>query len=154
MNESTPNIQLSDVIKKLTRLAHPDRWSSVELSNDTRTMMTNTSSALNLIKAFVQQYGQPPEEWGDGYQESRFAFVKEEAGTIIKNERLTFATPAAFITELRAFYGLGDAQTAAEKRKAELQALIASRMPTIPEPIQYKTPPSSSPSPSPFRFKK
>ena len=154
MNESTPNIQLSDVFKQLTKLTHPDRWRRTELSDSTREMITNTSSALNQIKAFQQVYGQPPQEWGGEYQTSQFAFIKEDDGTLIKNEGLTFATPAAFIADLRAFYGLDDVQTAAEKRKAELQALIASRMPTIPEPMQYKTPPSSSPSPSPFRFKK
>lgn len=113
-------------------------------------MITNTSAAFNIIKAFEQKYSQLPQEWGSSeYQTAHFAFVKEEDGTITKNEALTFPNPVAFIAALREFYGLADAQTAAEKRKAELQALIASRMPATPPPE-----PPPKPSSSPFKFRK
>lgn len=146
MNEQAPQAKQPDVFKSLLRLTHPDRWRNEGYSDSTLKMISNTSAAFNLVKAFQQKYAQLPQEWGsDDYLKTQFAFIKEEDGAIIKKEGLTFADPTAFITELREFYGLADVETAAEKRKAELQALIKSRMPASPEPEAPKAPPSTSP---------
>lgn len=113
-------------------------------------MVTNTSAAFNLIKAFYQKYGQFPQEWGSGdYQVASFAFVKEKDGIVTKKVGLIFPNPTDFFTALREFYELDNVQTAAEKRKAELQALIASRMPPSPRPEAPKPP-----STSPFKYRK
>lgn len=150
MNEQVPQIKQPDVFKSLTRLTHPDRWMNEGLSDTTLKMITNTSSAFNLIKAYQQKYSQLPQEWGsDDYRLAQFAFIKDTDGMITKKEGLVFANPSDFIAELRKFYDLADVQTAAEKRKAELQALIASRMPTTPPPE-----PPPKPSSSPFKFRK